>query len=133
MRFSFVQISSLESAAVHFHDIAFAGSLGSTSDHVYPQCPKPSSHHRSTQNVLKRKHLVSSTAGLGDDTLELINLGLGAAEGTKTLLCELASTLVLGVAEQLNDAALVWCKTIVAVSIRSMCGMVIVSHTQKPP
>lgn len=53
---------------------------------------------------------MTSTAGLGDDTLELINLGLGAAEGTKTLLCELAGTLVLGVAEQLNNAALVWGK-----------------------
>lgn len=53
---------------------------------------------------------MAGTAGLGDDTLELINLGLSTAEGTKTLLCELAGTLILGVAEQLNDAALVWGK-----------------------
>lgn len=53
-------------------------------------------------------HLVSGTAGLGDDTLELINLGLSTAEGTKTLLCQLTGTLVLAVAEQFDNAALVW-------------------------
>ncbi len=56
---------------------------------------------------------MAGTAGLGDDTLELINLGLSTAEGTKTLLCELAGTLVLGVTEQLNDTALVWGKAVV--------------------
>ena len=75
--------------------------------------PSSTSH-----NVLTGKHLVTSTAGLGDDTLELINLGLGAAEGTKTLLCELAGTLVLGVAEQLNNAALVWGKASIMLILR---------------
>ena len=56
---------------------------------------------------------MSDTAGLGDDTLELINLGLSTAEGTEALLCQLAGTLVLGVAEQLNDATLVWGKAVV--------------------
>ena len=50
---------------------------------------------------------MSSAAGLGDDTLELIDLLLGAAEGTESLLGELTGTLVLGVTEQLNDSALV--------------------------
>ena len=62
---------------------------------------------------------MTSAAGLSDDTLELINLSLGAAEGTKTLLCELAGTLVLGVAEQLNNTALVWGKAIML--IRNLC------------
>jgi len=53
----------------------------------------------------------SSAARLSDDTLELINLSLGTAEGTEPLLRELAGTLVLGVAEQLNDTALVGSKT----------------------
>jgi len=51
--------------------------------------------------------LVASTARLGDDTLELIDLLLGTAKGTEPLLGELAGTLVTGVAEQLNDTALV--------------------------
>jgi hypothetical protein len=53
-------------------------------------------------------HLVGGTAGLGDDTLELIDLGLSTAEGTKTLLCQLTGTLVLAVAEEFDNAALVW-------------------------
>lgn len=47
------------------------------------------------------------TTGLGDDTLELIDLLLGTAKGTESLLGELTGTLVLGVAEQFNDSALV--------------------------
>lgn len=54
-----------------------------------------------------RVDLVTSTAGLSDDALELVNLGLGTTEGTESLLGELTGTLVLGVAEQLNDSALV--------------------------
>jgi len=72
----------------------------------------PILHHHSLTKVPKRiasMHLVSSgTAGLGDDALELIDLGLGAAERTKTLLCQLAGALVLAVAEEFDDAALVW-------------------------
>jgi hypothetical protein len=55
---------------------------------------------------------VSSAAGLGDDTLELIDLLLGAAEGTESLLCELTGTLVLGVAEEFDDTALVGSKAV---------------------
>lgn len=50
---------------------------------------------------------MTGTAGLGDDTLEGVDLGLGTAEGTEPLLGELTGTLVLGVAEQLDAAALV--------------------------
>jgi hypothetical protein len=53
---------------------------------------------------------VTSTAGLSNDALELVDLGLGTAEGTESLLGELTGTLVLGVAEQLNDSALVGSK-----------------------
>ena len=47
------------------------------------------------------------SAGLGDDSLELVDLGLGTAEGAEPLLGQLAGTLVLAVAEEFNDAALV--------------------------
>ena len=65
-------------------------------------------------------------AGLGDDSLELIDLLLGTAESTELFLCqstsgvyslgwdaaysllgELTGTLVLAVSEQLDDSALV--------------------------
>lgn len=52
-----------------------------------------------------------STAGIGDDALELVDLLLGTAEGTESLLGELTGTLVLAVAEQLDDSALVGGKT----------------------
>lgn len=53
-------------------------------------------------------HLVSGTAGLGDDTLELIDLGLSTAERTETLLCQLTGALVLAVAEEFDNTTLVW-------------------------
>lgn len=59
---------------------------------------------RDRENV---KNLVGGTTGVGNDALELVDLLLGTAEGTESLLGELAGTLVTGVAEQLNDTALV--------------------------
>ena len=56
---------------------------------------------------IRLNDLVTSTARLSDDTLELVDLGLGTAESTESLLGELTGTLVLGVTEQLNDSALV--------------------------
>lgn len=50
---------------------------------------------------------MGGTTGVGNDALELVDLLLGTAEGTESLLGELAGTLVTGVAEQLNDTALV--------------------------
>lgn len=47
------------------------------------------------------------SAGLGDDAGQLVNLSLGTAKGSEPLLRQLAGTLVLGVAQQLNDATLV--------------------------
>jgi transcriptional regulator GlxA family with amidase domain len=47
------------------------------------------------------------TAGVGDDALELVDLLLGTAEGTEPLLGELTGALVLAVAQQLDDTALV--------------------------
>lgn len=55
--------------------------------------------------------LVTRAASLGDDALELVDLLLGTAEGTESLLGELTGTLVLAVSEQLNDSALVGGKT----------------------
>lgn len=51
---------------------------------------------------------MGDTARLGDDALELIDLGLGTAESTEPLLGELTGALVLGVTQQLNNATLVW-------------------------
>jgi hypothetical protein len=56
---------------------------------------------------IRLNDLVTSTARLSDDTLELVDLSLGTAESTESLLGELTGTLVLGVTEQLNDSALV--------------------------
>lgn len=85
-------------------------------------------------------HLVSGgTAGLGDDTLELIDLGLGTAERTETLLCQLTGTLVLAVAEEFDNAALVWGEARRKKTVRicpfevSMEGGGAGRHTQKPP
>jgi hypothetical protein len=50
---------------------------------------------------------VTGSAGLGDDSLEFVDLGLGTAESTEPLLGQLARALVLAVAQQFNDAALV--------------------------
>jgi hypothetical protein len=51
--------------------------------------------------------VTGGTAGLGDDLLHVLNLSLAADEGTEALLSELAGTLVLGIAEQLNHTALI--------------------------
>lgn len=56
---------------------------------------------------------MAGAASLSDDALEVLNLRLSTAEGTEPLLGELTGTLVLGVAEQLNDAALVGSKAVV--------------------
>lgn len=77
---------------------------------------------------IRLNDLVTSTARLSDDTLELVDLSLSTAESTElrcelvyrslgfryrrlcstySLLGELTGTLVLGVTEQLNDSALV--------------------------
>jgi hypothetical protein len=52
-------------------------------------------------------HLMTGTAGLSDDALELVDLGLGTAESSKSLLGELTGALVLAVAKQFHNAALV--------------------------
>jgi len=53
-----------------------------------------------------RRRLVAGSPGLGDDARELVDLSLGAAEGTEASLGQLAGALVLAVAQQLDDAAL---------------------------
>ena len=50
---------------------------------------------------------MASPPALSNDTGHLVDLSLGAAEGAEPLLCELAGALVLGVAEEFDDAALV--------------------------
>ena len=54
---------------------------------------------------------MTGSSRLGDDVGEFLDLRLGASEGTKSLLCELAGTLVLGVTEEFDDTALVWCES----------------------
>lgn len=50
---------------------------------------------------------MTGTARLGDDAGELLNLRLGAGEGSEPLLGELTGALVLAVAEEFDNAALV--------------------------
>lgn len=67
----------------------------------------PVSPNLQSSPSFQRHDLVTSAAGLGDDAGELLNLRLGAGEGSEALLGELTGTLVLGVAEEFNDAALI--------------------------
>lgn len=58
------------------------------------------------------KNLVTSnTSRLSNNLGHRLNLSLSTAESTELLLGELASTLLLGVSEQLNDSSLVRSKT----------------------
>jgi hypothetical protein len=82
--------------------------------HAKPKCARnPCSYfffilcYRKHKSLFHQTDLVSGTARLGDDALELVDLLLGTAEGTEPLLGELTGTLVLAVTEQLNDTALV--------------------------
>lgn len=50
---------------------------------------------------------MAGTLALGDDTGHLVDLSLATAEGTEALLRELTGALVLGVAEEFDNAALV--------------------------
>lgn len=47
---------------------------------------------------------------LGDHLGHLVHLSLRTAEGAEPLLSELAGALVLAVAEEFDNAALVWCE-----------------------
>ena len=47
------------------------------------------------------------TAGLGDDTLHVLNLALATGEGTESLLGELTSALVLSVSQEFDDTTLI--------------------------
>lgn len=60
---------------------------------------------------------MTGTARLNDDALHLLNLSLGTAEGTESLLGELTGTLVHGVTEQLNNTALVGGKAIIVIVV----------------
>lgn len=86
----------------------------------------------SLKSTLERLRLVTGTTGLGDDTLELVDLLLGTTEGTELgmlsilaswhrigrevktypLLGELTGTLVPGVAEQLDHTLLIGSETV---------------------
>jgi hypothetical protein len=57
--------------------------------------------------IRSNKRLVAGTLALGDDAGHLVNLSLSAAEGTESLLRELTRALVLGVAEEFDNATLV--------------------------
>lgn len=60
---------------------------------------------------------MTSSSGLSDDTLELVDLGLGTSECTESLLGQLTGTLVLAVAEEFDDTALVWGESV----LRKFC------------
>lgn len=56
--------------------------------------------------------LLTGSLALSDDIGHLVNLALRTAESSESLLCKLASTLVLAVAEKFDNAALVWCEAV---------------------
>jgi hypothetical protein len=91
---------------------------------------------------------VAGTLALGDDAGHLVDLSLATAEGAEPLLGELARALVLGVAEEFDDATLVggeavdarlveswwWCCSVPGGSRPSGCGGGGGERrTQKPP
>lgn len=59
---------------------------------------------------MSASHLVTGSPALGDNLGHLVDLSLGTAEGTESLLGQLSRTLVLGVTKEFDDAALVWGK-----------------------
>jgi hypothetical protein len=56
---------------------------------------------------LRPTRLVTCSPRLDDDTVELVDLSLGAGEGAEPLLGQLPGALILAVAEQFDNAALV--------------------------
>lgn len=86
----------------------------------------------------KNRLVGGSAARLGDDTLELVDLRLGTAEGSEPLLRELAGALVLAVAQQLNNAALVGGETVRVcwlgrLRAQGLSTKTIILLTQQPP
>jgi len=59
----------------------------------------------------KARCLVTSSPRLSNDTLQLIDLGLGTTESTEPLLGQLTRTLVLAVSEEFDNTALIWSKS----------------------
>lgn len=71
---------------------------------------------------------MTSSPALSDDLGHLVNLSLRTAEGAESLLSQLAGALVLGVAEEFDDAALIWCEAEESVSgfhlaVQTFCYM----------
>jgi len=62
---------------------------------------------------------VTGTLALGDDAGHLVDLSLATAEGAEPLLSELARALVLGVAEEFDDATLVGGEAVDAMLVES--------------
>lgn len=55
---------------------------------------------------------MTGSPALSDDLCHLVDLALGTAESSESLLCELAGALVLAVSEEFDNAALVWCEAV---------------------
>lgn len=68
------------------------------------------------------KNLVTSPPGVGDNTLELVDLGLSTTECTESLLCQLACALVLAVTEEFDDTTLIWCES-ASITVKSACAL----------
>lgn len=58
---------------------------------------------------------MTRSPALSDDLGHLVDLSLGTAEGTESLLGQLSRTLVLAVTEKFDDTALVWGEAVEAV------------------
>lgn len=62
--------------------------------------------------------LVTSSSGLSNNVLEILNLRLRTTESTEPLLRQLTGTLVLAVSEEFDHAALIWCKTVLTLDLK---------------
>lgn len=52
--------------------------------------------------------MAGGSPGFGYDSVEVVDLGLGTAEGSEPLLREFSGSLVLSVTDQLDNTLLIW-------------------------
>ena len=117
----------------------------------------PSSYSFHVVIIRNALNLVTGSARLCDNTLQLIDLRLGASESTQLqfmsvliheccfkslrkgrlitypLLCELTSALILGVSQEFDNTTLIRGKTVIAILVYYSSRLSTFKHTQKPP
>ena len=102
------------SVLIHCYESRQAGPLiTSQTEHSSSIMPCAPNDSNPPSTYTFHLHLVLGPPALSDDLGHLVNLSLRAAECAEPLLRELSRTLVLAVAEEFDDAALVWCEATV--------------------